>query len=131
MKNTEIYSKNFFRSTSLNEDEELIKSKYKRKLYIKQEPKNVDDVIIKLISLNNGTTYKRGGSQCGPGRLRSIVDVYKTCLTYFPETKLQEVIDKLKHGNVPYGYCGTINRYRLSLGQPFVNIYKQRHGIKD
>ena len=131
MKNTEVYSKDFFRSTSLDEDEELIKSKYKRKLYIKQEPKSVDDVIIKLIDWDNGTTYKRGGSQCSNGKYRSVVDIYKTCLTYFPETKLKEVVDKLKHGHVPYGYCGTIRRYRLHFGTPFVNTYKQRHGIKD
>lgn len=129
--NMKIYSKDFFKSTSLNEDVELIKSKYKRKIYLKEEPKNVDDVIIKLISLNNGTTYKRGGSQCSPGRYRSVVDIYKTCLTYFPDTKLEEVVNKLKVGDIPYGYCGTIKRYRLSFGNIWVNQYKVRHGIKD
>ena len=128
--NMKRYSKDFLQEYSL-EDEELLKSKYKRKIYLKEEPKNVDDVIIKLISLNNGTTYKRGGSQCSPGRYRSVVDIYKTCLTYFPDTTLKEVVNKLKFAQIPYDYCCTIKRYRLSFGNTRVNQYKQRHGIKD
>ena len=128
--NMKIYSKNFWFNSSL-EDEELLKSKYKRKIYLKEEPKNVDDVIIKLISLNNGTTYKRGSSQCSPGRYRSIVDIYKTCLTYFPDTTLKEVVNRLRFAQIPCSYCPTINRYRLSFGNTRVNQYKVRHGIKD
>lgn len=128
--NMKIYSKNFWFNSSL-EDEELLKSKYKRKIYLKEEPKNVDDVIIKLISWNNGTTYKRGGQHCQSGRYRSIVDIYKTCLTYFPDTKLKEVVNRLRVAQIPCSYCPTINRYRLSFGNTRVNQYKVRHGIKD
>lgn len=129
--NMKIYSKDFLRSNTLEEDEQFIKSKYKRKLYIKEEPKSVDDVIIKLLSFDNSTTYKRGGPQCKPGRYRSTVDIYKTCLTYFPETKLETIVDKLKKSNVHYGYCGTIRRHRFSFGNVWADRYKNAHGIKD
>lgn len=130
------YDKNYLISDSLDEDEEEIRKYYKRKIYLKDTPKNIDDVILKLISLDNATYYSRGGTHCEVMKLRSIHDIYKVCLSYFPNTKLKEVIDKLQfvktepYNNV-FGYCSVIKKYRVGFGKPITQNYKKANGIKD
>lgn len=130
------YNKNYLNSNSLDEDEIEIRKNYKRKIYIKDTPKNIDDIILKLISLDNSTYYARGGVHCESLKLRSIVDIYLVCLSYFPDTKFKEVIDKLKFLKqnshlYHFGYCGVINRYRMGFGKPITQNYKKANGIKD
>lgn len=130
------YNKNYLTSNSLDEDEIEIRKNYKRKIYLKDIPNNIDDIILKLISLDNATYYSRGGTHCEVMRLRSIHDIYKVCLSYFPNTKLKEVIDKLQfvktepYNNV-FGYCSIIKKYRVGFGKPITQNYKKANGIKD
>jgi len=129
------YNKNYLNSNSLDEDEIEIRKNYKRKIYLKDKPNNIDDIILKLISLDNATYYLRGSQHCRAMKLRSIHDMYKVCLSYFPDTKLQEVIDKLqflKQNDFRnhFGYCGVIKKYRMGFGISIINNYKKANGIK-
>lgn len=113
------HNKNYLADdTNIEEEEKYIKDHYKRKIYLHEEPKNVDDIIEKLL-WGESTIYKRGGLHCASYKCRSIVDMYRLCLTYFPDTKLTTVINKLKKCDkfyVGYGYCSNIKRFRFGSG---------------
>lgn len=134
------YNKNFLKEDISDEDEKIFREKYKRKIFLKKEPKSVYDIVINMLSIDNGTYYTRGGTHCENGRYRSIVDIYKVCLTYFPTLKFKELLENyfsalyknpLKYYCLNYNYCPTIKKYRFGFGANIIKTYKQLHGIKN
>lgn len=69
-----------------------------------------------LFSLNNQySTYSRSNELiCGPGRRRSLGDIYLICKCYYPTCTLEDVLSELitlvRTDRLSITWCGTINK---------------------
>lgn len=100
----------------LNKREKTIKEKYEPICFNKEiKVKNVDEIISKMCSWNPPATfYSDGRRQCVSGKGRSIIDLYRVCLYYFPETNYLKLYRTLRNRDYAFTYCPNISRTRYA-----------------
>ncbi len=82
--------------------------------FLETPPTSLNDLIDKVVHKNQRTFFKTGRCQCTPRRRRSVVDIARIILAYYPETTTEEILSliakKIKQKKFTASYCVTVRK---------------------